>query len=128
MADTSVITIARRTALCKLTSGAVSSIPAITHIAFGDGGVDLNGNPLIPSDTQTALLREVKRYPVEKVEYPVATTARYIVTIPKNELVGCKISEAALIDAAGEPAAIKTMFVKQKDGDVSFEFTFDDEF
>lgn len=136
MAETSVITKARRVALCKLTSGAITTMPAITHIAFGDGGVDGNGNPLTPADTQTTLKREVARYPINAqddaehpgLSYPVDTTARYTVTIPKEDLAGEKISEAALVDAAGALAAIKTMYVKQKDEGVSFTFTFDDEF
>lgn len=128
MANTSVITKARRVNLCKITSGAITTIPAITHIAFGDGGVDGDGEPIIPSDEQIALKHEIKRYPIDKVEYPIDTTARYIVTIPKEDLAGAKISEAALVDASGALCAIKTMYVKQKDDDVSFAFTFDDEF
>ena len=125
---TSVITKARRTALCKLTSGAISTMPAITHIAFGTGGVDSSGNPIAPLDTQTALKAEIARYPISGVTYPVDTTARYTVTIPKDDLAGEKISEAALVDSVGALMAIKTMYVKQKDEGVSFNFTFDDEF
>lgn len=128
MAATSVITKARRAALCRLTSGAISVMPAITHVAFGDGGVDSNGNPLTPADTQTALKHEIARYPMDGVTYPVDTTARYLVTIPKEDLPGERISEAALVDSTGALMAIKTMYVKQKDEDVRFEFTFDDEF
>lgn len=125
---TSVITRARRVALCKLTSGAINTMPAITHIAFGDGGVNSEGRPVAPLDTQTELNHELARYPINGVEYPIDTTARYTVTIPKEDLVGEKISEAALIDSVGALAAIKTMYVKQKDDGVSFDFTFDDEF
>lgn len=128
MAETSVITKARRVALCKITSGAINTMPAITHIAFGDGGVDSDGKPIPPLDSQTALKHEVARYPIDGVSYPIDTTARYVVTIPREDLAGEKISEAALVDSAGTLAAIKTMYVKQKDEDVSFEFTFDDEF
>jgi len=128
MAETSVITKTRRVALCKLTSGAIGAIPAVTQIAFGDGGVDTNGNPITPVETQTALKREIARYPIDGVTYPVDTTARYTVTIPKEDLAGEKISEAALVDSSGALVAIKTMYVKQKDEGVSFSFTFDDEF
>lgn len=128
MAETSIITKARRENLCKITSGAVSAIPAVTHIAFGDGGVDANGEPVVPSETQTALNHEIARYPIDKVEYPTDTTAQYTVTIPKGDLIGEKISEAALVDRSGVLCAIKTMYVKQKDEGVSFIFTFDDEF
>lgn len=128
MAETSVITKARRIGLCKLTSGAISTLSPITHIAFGTGGVDATGEPLIPTETQTALHSEVARYPIDAVVYPVDTTARYSVTIPKADLAGEKLSEAALVDSAGALCAIKNMYVKQKDEGISFTFTFDDEF
>lgn len=128
MAETSVITRSRRINLCQLTSGAISTMAPITHIAFGSGGVDANGEPKTPVETQTALVRELARYPISEVVYPVATTARYSVTIPAADLAGEKISEAALVDSAGALCAIKNMYVKQKDEGVSFSFTFDDEF
>lgn len=128
MAETSVITNTRRENLCKITSGAISTMPRVTHIAFGDGGVDSSGNPLSPLETQTALKSEVARYAIDGVTYPVGTTARYTVTIPKADLPGAKISEAALVNSEGGLDAIKNMYVKQKDEGVSFEFTFDDEF
>lgn len=125
---TTVITNARRKALCKITSGAVSSIPPITHVVFGDKGVDEDGAPLSPASHQTALNHEVGRYPIGKVTYPVSTTARYTVTIPRDDLVGIRISEAGLLDSDGVLCAIKTMFAKGKDSGVEFVFTFDDEF
>lgn len=128
MAETSVITKLRRENLCKITSGAVSSLAPITHIAFGDDGVDSRGEPVSPTETQTSLKHEVARYPIKSVTYPLSTTARYTVEIPENDLAGAKISEAALIDKNGGLCAIKNMYVKQKDGGVSFAFTFDDEF
>lgn len=129
MADTtSVITKTRREYLCKITSGAITTVPPIKHIAFGTGGVDSSGDPLVPSDTQTILNNEVKRYPINTVEYPTSTTARYTVIIPKKDMVGVKISEAGLVDANGKLNAIKNMYIKQKDEGVTFTFTFDDEF
>lgn len=128
MTETSVITKARRVSLCKITSGAISALPKITHIALGTGGVDETGEPKIPLDTQTALNQQVGKYEVEPVEYPVETTARYTITVPEHELVGEKISEAGLLDEAGTLCAVKNMYVKQKDDGVTFTFTFDDEF
>ena len=62
------------------------------------------------------------------IRYPDETTARYAVTIPKDALVGEEINEAALVDSDGDLVAIKTMYTKKKDEDVSFTFEFDDEF
>ena len=51
----STITLARRINLAKITRGAVEAIPKITHIAFGDGGIGEDGQPLAPQETQQAL-------------------------------------------------------------------------
>lgn len=129
--ENSVITKARREALCKATSkgSTASPINPITHIIFGDGGVDGSGNPVPPVDTQTALKNQIGKYPIDAAPtYPETTTARYVVTIPAADLPGASISEAGLVDSAGMLCAIKTMYVKRKDAGVTFTFTFDDEF
>lgn len=128
MAETSVITKKRRILLCQITSGAITALPKITHIVLGTGGVDENGEPLIPSDTQLTLNHQVGQYEIEPVTYPEETTARYAITVPEHELVGEKISEAGLVDEDGNLCAVKNMYVKQKDNGVSFTFTFDDKF
>ena len=131
MSDNSVITRARREALCNATSkgSAVSPVAPVARIAFGDGGVDASGNPIPPTETQTALRNEIARYPIDDAPiYPVSTTARYVCTVPASDLPGASISEAALVDSDGALCAIKTMFVKRKDAGVTFTFTFDDLF
>ena len=114
---TAVITDLRRKNLCRITSGAITSLPAIAQVAFGDGGADEQGEPKAPMGSQTALNHEIGRY-----------DARYTVTIPADELAGVSISEAALVDAEGNLCAVKNMYPKGKDADVTFTFTFDDEF
>lgn len=129
--DNSVITKARREALCRATSlgSDACAINKITHIVFGDGGVNDDGDPIPPSDTQTALNHAIGTYPIdEEPTYPVSTTARYVVTIPSADLPGAAISEAGLVDSGGMLCAVKTMYVKRKDAGVTFTFTFDDEF
>jgi len=128
MSENSVITYIRREKLCKVTSGAIPTIPPITHVAFGTGGNKPDGDPIPPKVTQTTLTAEVARYPIESVEYPLSTTARYTVRIPESNLPGVTINEAALVDAEGDIAAIKTMYSKRKDVDVEFVFSFDDEY
>ena len=124
----SVITRARRVNLANITSGAVENIPKITHIAFGDQGVDEKGQPLQPTEDQQALHHEVGRYEIDGVSNPVETTNRYTITVPESDLVGLSLSEMALIDAEGVFAAVKNFLPKGKDGDVKFTFEFDDEF
>jgi hypothetical protein len=128
--ENSVITLYRREVLTQATSGGINTpIPPITQIAFGDGGVDGGGDPVPPSGVATALTHEVARYNIDAPPtYPVTTTARYVVTIPANDLIGATINEAALVDQTGALCAIKTMFSKGKDSGVVFTFTFDDEF
>ena len=128
MNENSVITKTRRRKLCMAASDPEKPLAVITHVAFGNGGVNESGEPLVPLETQTALNRELARYEVESVTYPDETTARYAVTIPQNELVGGEINEAALVDSAGDVVAIKNMYTKKKDEDVSFTFEFDDNF
>ncbi len=126
----SIITRARRVNLAKITCGAVETIPKITHMAFGDQGVDSGGQPLTPTEDQQALHHEVGRYEIASVENPdgVETTNRYTVTIPETDLNGVSISEMALIDGEGVVAAVKNFLPKGKDADVKFTFQFDDEF
>lgn len=123
-----VITNWRREQLCKITSGAIESIAPVTQVAFGDGALDENGEVLPPSASQTELLHEIGRYGIDKVEYPISTTARYTVTIPAADMAGAQISEAALVDSEGNLCAIRNMLAKGKDEGVAFIFTFDDEF
>lgn len=123
-----VITNYRREMLCKVTSGAVSTIPPITHIAFGDQGVDGNNTVIAPTGDQTALKHEVGRYPISGVTYPESTTAEYSVVIPAAELGGVYISEAALADSDGHLHAIRNMLPKGKDKDTQFKFYLKDEF
>ena len=125
---TSVITRARRINLAKITRGAVSTIPRVAYIAFGDAGVDASGQPIQPDETWQALGHEVARYEIDSVTNPVETTNRYTVTIHEDQLNGVSISEMALIDEAGVFAAVKTFLLKGKDADVKFVFEFDDEF
>ena len=127
MANT-IITNYRREQLCQITSGAIESLAPICEVAFGDGGVDAEGGVLQPVGSQQALAHEIGRYPIDKVEYPVSTTARYTVTIPAADMAGAQISEAALVDGEGNLCAIRNMLAKGKDEGVAFIFTFDDDF
>lgn len=126
--ENSVITLYRRKMLTKITSGVVSTIPKVTHIAFGEGGIDEEGSVIAPLETQTKLKSEFCRYYIDSATYPIETTARYTVTVPREEQAGKSFSEMGLIDADGNLCAVKNMLPKVKDEDVIFTFEFDDEF
>lgn len=126
--DNAIITLYRRIKLAQITSGYITKLPKIKYIAFGDGGVDSSGNLIAPFENQTQLNNEFCRYEIEDFEFPVETTVRYKVNIPRVEQAGKKFNEMALVDEDGNLCAIKTMYTKQKDEDVIFSFEFDDEF
>lgn len=128
MTENSVITKIRRKKFALASSDAEHPLDPITHIAFGSGGVDGDGEPLTPSEDQTTLNAELYRLPVGGISYPDDTTVRYAVTIPADEHTGDAISEAALVDSKGDLAAVKTMYVKRKDAGTAFTFEFDDKF
>ena len=126
--ENSVITLYRRKNLAQITSGAIASMPKIAYIALGTGGVDESGSVTAPSESQTALKAEAGRYPVDPVEYPVETTARYTITVPEADLSGTAISELGLLDEEGNLCAVRNCSPKIKDADEEFTFVFDDEF
>ena len=126
--NATIITTARRELLCKAASGEAETVPAVTKVAFGSGGVDSDGVVIVPSADQQELHNEVGRYPIDGVTYPVSTTARYKVTIPAADLEGAAISAVALVDSEGTLCAIRNILPKGKDAGVALIFTFDDEF
>lgn len=132
MADNSVITLYRRGVICRAASAGseVARLPAISKIAFGNGGTDENGIPIPPSAEQTSLVSPIVggSYNISALSYPTQTTARYTVVIPDGDMAGETINEAALVDEFGNVCAIKTMYGKTKDAGVTFTFAFDDEF
>ena len=106
----SIVTEFRRKSLCEITSGKITTIAPITHIAFGSGGCNEDGSVKMPEAKQTTLNNEIGRFKADSPTYPSEATARYTVTIPMDELVGESISEAALIDADGNLCAIRISF------------------
>lgn len=128
LTENSVITRTRRKKFALASSDAEHPLDPITHIAFGSGGVGGDGEPLPPSEEQTALNAELFRVPVDSITYPEETTVLYAVTIPADEHTGDAISEAALVDTNGDLAAIKNFYAKRKDAGTAFTFEFDDKF
>lgn len=105
------------------------ALPKVTHLAFGSGGTDSNGNIKALSGNETSLFSEVIRKTVGR-SYPISTTIRFSATLNADldSLVGTKINEACLIDSEGDVVAIKTFSDKGLDmGDI-LEFDYDGEF
>lgn len=120
MADSVGVTtaIARRK-LCMAHAGD-GELPVITKMAWGNGGVDGDGQPLATTGNEIGLYNELLVKDIESHEYTneERTTCRYTATLETEELSGEEISEMGLYDADGDLVAYRTFLRKGKDGDI----------
>lgn len=95
----------------------------VKFMAFGDGGHNANLTAKPPSDEQEALNHEVLR----KVLTAVAQEDLFSVTgrglLESNELIGLRISEAALLDEDGKLIGLKNFAPKVKESDERYEIS-----
>lgn len=124
---TSITTNKAREKMVKARAGAIT-LPAITQMAFGKGGVDERGQVKQPLASQNTLVEELLRKNIASHTFPTSTTCRYVCRLEKSELINEDISEVALIDAEGDLVAIKNFKVKGKDEGIEMTFELDDEF
>lgn len=122
-----VITKAARQKLVQARAGAIT-LPKIVGMAFGNGGVDADGNIIAPKDGQDALMNELYRKPVDGYSFPNDTVCRYECTLLETELAGEEISEIGLYDEDGDILCIKAFKRKGKDDDVEQTYVLDDIF
>ena len=127
MAENVIITKKARENMVKARAGALS-LPKITGMAFGNGGVDEGGAVIKPGEDQAALASELFRKEINGFEFVEDTTCRYTCTLTEPELAGEDISEVGLYDENGDIACIKNFKAKGKDGDMEMTFTLDDVF
>lgn len=97
--------------------------PAITHMAFGRGGHLPDGTAKPVEGGRTALFDERLRKPVTSIMRPQPTWVEVKGVVAESELVGETLSEAALVDAAGQLVAMKTFAPKVKEADERIEIT-----
>ncbi|MCI8644287.1 MAG: hypothetical protein HFG79_12590 [Lachnospiraceae bacterium] len=122
-----VITKTGREKLCKAHAGDIT-LPAITQMAFGSGGVDESGAVIVTTGEEVSLRAELLKKDIDRHTYPETTTGRYSVRLGKEELADQTISEQGLFDAEGDLIAYKTFLPKGKDGDMEFIFDMDEIF
>lgn len=127
MAQNVIITKSARKKMVQARAGEIT-LPKIVGMAFGSGGVDSAGNVISPSETQTALKKELLRKPIRGYNFITETTCRYECTLGESELAGQYISEIGLYDANGDIVCIKTFTRKGKDNDIEMTYTLDDVF
>lgn len=95
-------------------------LPQATQIAFGDGGH--TGNTPKPMDaSRTLLVNERLRKPlatiIQEDLYSLTGTGR----IEATELLGVSVSEAALLDSAGNMLGYKNFAPKVKEADEVYD-------
>ena len=110
--------------ICRALSGD-GTLPIITYMVFGDGGVDGDGNVIEITGRETELKSELARMPIDKHTYPSNTTCRFTKAIQKMELAGKSISEIGLYDSENDLVAYKTFPTKSKGEDEIFVFDMD---
>ena len=120
MADNKgVITATGRKKLCRAHAGD-GTLPAITKMAWGNGGVDETGQPISTTGNEIGLYNELLVKDIESHAYvnEEETTCRYTATLEAGELSGEEISEMGLYDADGDLVAYRTFMRKGKDVDI----------
>ena len=124
-----VITEIGRKKLCKAHAGDMK-LPKITQMAFGGGGVDLQGEVITPTGTETELKKELLKKNIDKHTYTDSkeTTCRYTASLGKSELINQNISEQGLFDEERDLVAYKTFSPTGKDDDMVFVFDMDEIF
>ena len=122
-----VITKIGREKLCKAHAGDIT-LPVITQMAFGSGGMDVGGAPIATTGEEVTLRNELLRKNIDSHTFPITTTGCYSVRLGKEELADQNISEMGLFDAEGDLVAYKTFLPKGKDGDMEFIFDMDEIF
>lgn len=122
-----VITKTGREKLCKAHAGD-AALPAVTQMAFGDGGVDGDGIVIETTGNEKSLHHKLMKKNIDSHAFMETTTCRYSTRLERDELANQNISEMGLFDAEGDLIAYKTFLPKGKDDDMEFVFDMDEIF
>lgn len=122
-----IVTEAARRKLVQARAGAIV-LPKVVGMAFGNGGVDSEGNIISPREGQPGLTSELYRKPIDGYRFPEDTVCRYECTLLEQELAGEEISEIGLYDEDEDILCIKSFKRKGKDDDVQQTYVLDDIF
>ncbi|MCW5319625.1 hypothetical protein D5039_00045 [Verminephrobacter aporrectodeae subsp. tuberculatae] len=100
-----------------------STLAPIAFLAFGDGGHNADLTPKTPNADAVGLAHELLRKPLATItqEDPYSVTGKGV--LEPADLVGMRISEAALIDANGQICGLKTFAPKIKESDERYEIS-----
>ena len=97
MAQNVIITKSARKKMVQARAGAIT-LPKIVGMAFGSGGVDSAGNVISPSETQTALKKELLRKPISGYNFADTNARLENQSLPDSISVklGCMMPTAIL--------------------------------
>lgn len=98
-------------------------VPTVAQIAFGTGGHNPDGTAKPVDASRTALYTEALRKAVISISRPQPTWVEVKGVLAESELNGQTLSEAALVDSAGQLIAMKTFAPKVKEADERIEIT-----
>lgn len=113
MAKSVITNVARRKMAKARYDG--SAIEKVKYIALGDGGVNEAGEVIYPLPESVQLRHELLRRQYDSCKKISDTSYEYMINLDTMELVGKFISEAALIDEAGDIIAFSNFLAKGKD-------------
>lgn len=118
MDNVGVTTAIGRKKLCMAHAGD-AVLPAITKMAWGNGGIDESGQPIDTTGNEIGLYNQLLEKSIESHEYnDDYTTCFYTATLEAGELDGEEISEIGLFDAEGDLIVYRTFGRKWKDADI----------
>lgn len=88
-------------------------VPKITHVGWGDGGVDVDGNLVLPADTVSEVPGEFIRKPIDTATHD-GLTATFLLTLlgTDTNAVGKALSSCGLYDEDGDLLAVACFSVK----------------
>lgn len=131
--EKTVITDIGRKKLCKAHAGDIS-LPKIAKMAFGDGGVNAQGEEIRPTGKETSLYSElvtkdlVRHACRDGEDGSEETTCEYCGCLEAGECTGKYISEIGLVDEEGDLIAIRTFLPMGKTEDIPLMFNMDEIF
>ena len=118
MSEAIVVTNFRRRLAKQACEG--TAVPKLAYMAFGDGGHNGDLTAKTPDANRTTLVHELLRKPLREIYQEDLLSATAAGTLETNELLGAKISEAGIFDAAGNLVGYKFFAPKIKEADEEY--------
>lgn len=122
----SVITNVRRKKMAEATYS-TGRLARAKWIALGSGGVNEEGEVIMPLGESMTLAHEEIRKEISSSKKVTETSYEYTIDLSETELVCKQISELALIDEDGDVIAFSNFLAKGKD-EVEVSFSIEDSY